>query len=79
MKTEVSLTCSQATIQDPRTTMRAPSSPKLLDGLTDNTDATGSPKHPLSLTPNHAKRNHGCDRNPRTHFHHSGRGHSPLR
>ena len=50
-ETGVSLTCSQATINDPRTTTGAPSSPKLLGGLTGNTDATGSPKHPQSVAP----------------------------
>lgn len=31
-----------------------PSSPKLLGGLTGNTDATGSPKHPYSVNPHRA-------------------------
>ena len=30
------------------------SSPKLLGGLTGNTDATGSPKHPQSVNPHRA-------------------------
>src|SRR5882757_5349222 len=50
-ETGVSLTCSPATIHGPRTTTGVLSSPKLLGGLTGNTDATGSPKHPHSVNP----------------------------
>ena len=53
-ETGVSLTCSQATIHGPRTTTGVLSSPKLLGGLTGNTDATRSPKHPQSVNPHRA-------------------------
>src|SRR5882762_6909208 len=55
-ETGVSLTCSQATIHGPRTTTGVLSSPKLLGGLTGNTDATGSPKHPTASTLTAARR-----------------------
>jgi hypothetical protein len=35
-----------------------PPATKLLAVLTGNTDATGSPKHPLSINPDDPRRNH---------------------
>src|SRR5882757_4397522 len=74
-ETGVSLTCSPATIHGPRTTTGVLSSPKLLGGLTGNTDATGSPKQPHSVNPHRgaARRNHPPSRR-HGNFHRPRRG-----
>src|SRR5258705_4772625 len=63
-ETGVSLTCSPATIHGPRTTTGVLPSPKLLGGLTGNTDATGPPKHPHSVNPHRGAARRGATTNP---------------
>jgi hypothetical protein len=54
------------------------SSPKLLGGLTGNTDATGSPKHPSSVDPHRGAAQPPTQPQTRHNFHHPRRGEAPT-
>src|ERR1700692_1848745 len=76
-ETEVSLTCSQATIDIPRITATGLlSSPTLYRRARGQQGGAGSPKHPLSVNPDHGERNHAPTA-PARDFHPPHRGAAP--